>query len=192
MIRKKKDNDEPFEGDEKDEDFDSRRRDFFGRDPFDDLFGDFHRVDEMMNELMRNMFSGKIKFEGSQPFVYGFSLKTGPDGKPVFEEFGNVKPGAKPLVSDAREPLVDVMDKDDQIIVIAELPGVGKKDIDLEASGKSLEIKVDMPNRKFYKQVELPAEVFEDATDATYNNGVLEVKLKKKHVEKKTKRIQIR
>ena len=65
-------------------------------------------------------------------------MKTGPDGKPHISEFGNVKQGrvdgeqsVGPVVKDAREPLVDVMDAEKEIIVIAELPGVEKTDIDL-------------------------------------------------------------
>ncbi len=180
VFRKKKDDDrEPF--DKKPE------KPFRGGSPFDDLFGDFGRMDEMMNELMRNMFKGMGDLKANKPFVYGFSMKTGPDGKPVIREFGNVKPGRAPSVSDAREPLVDVMEQDKEIMVIAELPGVEKKDIDLSVvDGNLLEISVDTPQKRYHKTIELPAEVKEDTADATYNNGVLEVKLKRKK-EKKTK-----
>lgn len=174
---------------------------FGGKDPFDDFFTDFSRVEEMMNDLMKDMFSGKGKMEPGKPYVYGFSMKTGPDGKPKISEFGNVKAGeissgkergVGPVVSDAREPLVDVSEREREIIVIAELPGVGKKDIDLEISGSSLTIKVDTPKKKYYKEVALPAEVKDDATDATYKNGILEVKLKRKKSKKKGKKIEVK
>jgi len=195
--KKRRDDEEPEDISRDDEVRDDvfGRRDIFGSG-FDGFFGDFKRIDEMMNELMKGAFSGK-GFEDGKPFVYGFSLKSGPDGKPVFEEFGNVKPGptprATPRVSDSREPLVDVINREDSVIVIAELPGVSKEDINLEATGSSLEIKVDKEGKKFYKQVALPADVKEDGIEATYNNGVLEVKLKKKQVEKqKSKKIVIK
>ena len=186
VFRKKKD--------EKDKDpFGDRPRRPFGADPFGDFFGDFHRMDEMVNELMRNMFRGIGNVEPGRPFVYGFSMKTGPDGKPVIREFGNVKPGQKPVVSDAREPLVDVIEGDKDIMVIAELPGVEKRDIDLEVVDDSLEIRVDTPQKRYYKSVRLPVEVVGDTADATYNNGVLEVRLKRKAQKKtKGKRIQIK
>jgi HSP20 family protein len=157
---------------------------FFGRDPFDDFskeFGSFRGMDEMMNDLMRNLFSSGVRIEKGKPFVYGFSMKSGSDGKPVIQEFGNVRPGIKkPMISDAREPMVDIVERDKDIIVIAELPGVNKEDIDLEATADSLEIRVETPQKKYYKKVQLPAAVIEDSTDAAYNNGVLEVKLKRK------------
>jgi HSP20 family protein len=174
---------------------------FGGRDPFDDFFTDFSRVEEMMNDLMKDMFSGKGRMEPGKPYVYGFSMKTGPDGKPKISEFGNVKAGEissgkkkgiGPVVSDAREPLVDVSEREKEIIVIAELPGVSKEDIDLEISGSVLTIRVDTAKKKYYKEVELPAEVKDDATNASYKNGILEVKLKRKKSKKKGKKIQIK
>ena len=174
---------------------------FGSRDPFDDFFTDFSRIEEMMNDLMKDMFSGKGKIKQGKPYVYGFSMKTGPDGKPVISEFGNVKAGEissgkergiGPVVSDAREPLVDVSEREKEIIVIAELPGVEKKDIDLEISGDELTITVDTAKKKYYKLVELPAEVKDDATNASYNNGILEIKLKRKKSKRKGKRIEVK
>jgi HSP20 family protein len=201
VFRKKKEREE-----RRDDNEDSFPKSPFGRDPFgglfnnDAFFSDFSGINEMMNELMKNAFSGKMKVSGGQPFVYGFSMRTGPDGKPVVEEFGNVKPGVvpgskgmQPVLSDAREPLVDVLERDNDIIIIAELPGVKKEDIELEATKDSLEIKVDTPEKKYYKVVALPCGVKEDATDASYNNGVLEVRLKKVECKKeKGKKIEIK
>jgi HSP20 family protein len=161
-------------------------------DEFDDFFMDFDKMDEMMNDIMKSMFSSLGDMQRGKPFVYGFSMKTGPDGKPVINEFGNVKPGKKAVVSDAREPLVDVMERDKDIMVIAELPGVSKGDIDLEFEGGALVISVEHP-KKYYKVVELPVKVVEDKIGATYNNGVLEIKLKRKSERKnKGKKITIR
>jgi len=176
MFKKKKDNGE-------------------GKDPFDEFFGDFgsfRGIDEMMNEMMKGLFNSGARIENGKPFVYGFSMKTGPDGKPIVQEFGNVKPGAKPVVSDAREPLVDVVEREKEIIVIAEMPGVNKEDIDLEVVEGGLEIRVDTPNKKYYKVVQLPGAVAEDATDASYNNGVLEVKLKRREGKKPKKKIEVK
>lgn len=155
-----------------------------GRDPFDDLFVDFDRMEETVNEIMRSMVAGISRAQAGKPYVYGFSMKTGPDGKPVIREFGDVKSKGKPAVAGAREPLVDVIGREKEIIVVAELPGVSKEDVQLDAGRDSLEITVDTPGKKYYKEVQLPGEVEEDATDASYKNGVLEVKLKRKKAKK--------
>ena len=80
-----------------------------GKDP---IFGDvddmFHEMEKMMDEELKN-FTDKVPKEyvkerklpdGSTvkelgPFVYGYSMKIGPDGKPEIQEFGNVKKGLK-------------------------------------------------------------------------------------------------
>ncbi len=97
------------------------------------MFGEFERL---MDELEREMAETIRKMEGSMPeemlretrrpdgsvrreygpFVYGYSVKIGPDGKPVIREFGNMKPGIeeeRPLsLHERREPLVDVIEND--------------------------------------------------------------------------------
>lgn len=116
------------------------------------------------------------------PFVYGYSISVGPDGKPVIREFGNIKSGThkeKPIeFRDQREPLIDVINETDFVKVIAELPGVEKKDIDLKIEDKSLIISVETP-RKFYKKIELPENINVSTPNANYRNGILEVTLKK-------------
>ncbi|MBS7656208.1 Hsp20/alpha crystallin family protein, partial [Candidatus Bathyarchaeota archaeon] len=71
------------------------------------------------------------------------------------------------------------------------VPGVEKEDINLECAEKSLIISVDTQTRKYYKEVELPAEVDPQSAKASYKNGVLEVTLTKKKVKPKGQKIKI-
>jgi len=148
---------------------------------FSDIDEEFERmredIERMMEEASRQP-GAKVSRYG--PYVYGFSMRTGPDGKPIIEEFGNVKPPSREMPSGEREPLVDVIEEEKQITVIAELPGVEKKDIRLKAAGKTLSIKVDTPERKYSKNIELPAEIKPESAKASYKNGVLEVRLERK------------
>ena len=75
------------------------------------------------------------------------------------------------------------METDGEIKVVAELPGVEKKDIKLYGTEDTLTISVDNPERKYYKKVELPSRVDTKKTKATYKNGVLEITLKKRESE---------
>ncbi|MEM4647643.1 MAG: Hsp20 family protein, partial [Candidatus Nezhaarchaeales archaeon] len=78
----------------------------------------------------------------------------------------------------------------DVIKVCAEIPGVNKEDIKVRLTDDNrLIISVDTPQKKYYKEVELPAKVNPERTKATYRNGVLEVVLEK--VEKKGKSITV-
>ena len=60
--------------------------------------------------------------------VFGFSVKTGLGGKEVkVEPFGNIskdKATGKSMVHELREPLVDVFEEEDHVLIVAEMPGI--------------------------------------------------------------------
>lgn len=167
------------------------------------IFGDIDRMIEEMEKEMAEAFKdmenavpedmyrerrlpdGSVSREYG-PFVYGYSVKIGPDGKPIIREFGNIKPGLTgegeaPLnLTERREPLVDVIEDGETVKVLAELPGVEKRDIRLKATDHSLTINVDNPTRKYYKELEFPEEVDEKTAKSNYTNGILEIVFKKK------------
>ena len=110
-----------------------------GKDPFFGEIDDvFREMEKMMDEELKN-FTEKVPKEyikerklpdGSTvkelgPFVYGHSMKIGPDGKPEIQEFGNIKKGLKgtPQVKEEREPLVDTVETEKDVHVVVELPG---------------------------------------------------------------------
>jgi HSP20 family protein len=176
------------------------------RGPRKDLFfGDidrmFHEMEKMMEEefkgLTENVPKNYVKerklpdgrtVRELGPFVYGYSMKIGPDGKPEIREFGNIKKSLKgPQVRNEREPLVDIVETNKEIRVVAELPGVEKTDIKLHGTEDSLTISVNTPQTKYYKEVTLPVKVKVKEAKSTYKNGVLEVVFPKANVPKETK-----
>jgi len=158
------------------------------KSPWFDVYDEFDRLEEMMDEMIRTAFetpSKEAKFR--RPYVYGFSMSIGPDGKPVIREFGNVQSSQRgPRIREEREPLVDVMEEDKDVVILAELPGVERDDINLHATEDHLTISVDTAERKYHKELTLPAMVDPKSAQASYKNGVLEVRLKKS-VEKAVK-----
>jgi HSP20 family protein len=171
-----------------------RRSPFFRSWGFDDVDKIFEEMEKMMEEEFRDFASRVPKDyvrerklpDGSTarelgPFVYGYSMKVGPDGKPEIREFGNVKPrrNGLPHVQEEREPLVDVVEMNGEVQVVAELPGVEKEDIKLSGTEDSLTIMVDNPQRKYFKEVSLPGKVRVREARSQYKNGVLEVTLPK-------------
>lgn len=68
--------------------------------------------------------------------------------------------------------------------MVVELPGVEKQDIKLYGTENSLTISVDTPQRKYYKEVQLPSMVDSKLAKSTYKNGVLEITMPKKKEEK--------
>jgi len=157
-----------------------KRRSFldeiFGIDPFED-------IDEMFERISRAM-GMNIKNFGQQPFIYGFSVTQRPGEEPEIREFGNIPrfertgTGEKHYI-DARKPLIDVLEAEDTVHVIAEIPGIEKENIRLNATDLILDIETINGNPKYSERVELPVKVNPQSAKATYKNGVLEVTFNK-------------
>jgi HSP20 family protein len=157
-----------------------KRRNFFdeifGIDPLED-------VDEMFERLSRAMGMNVESF-GQQPFVYGFSVTHRPGEEPEIREFGNVpmfeqtETGEKRNLN-IRKPLIDVLEAEETVHVIAEIPGIEKENIKLNATDLILDIETIDGNPKYSERVELPVKVDPQSAKATYKNGVLEVTFKR-------------
>lgn len=156
------------------------------------VFGKFGNLIETLGELAEKgeslSKSGELKGldpKGKLRGVYGVSIKSGlsPKGEEEFkvEPFGNVhrKPKGGTVVDDTREPLVDVHEEDDHVLVIAELPGVSKKDIQVSLSGEELSIKAQRGAQRYEKEVELPEEFSDEKMRWTCNNGILKIRLER-------------
>ncbi|MEJ2141752.1 MAG: Hsp20/alpha crystallin family protein [Gammaproteobacteria bacterium] len=102
-------------------------------------------------------------------------------------------PGTKAF--EGKTPSVDVIDRDDEIIVKAELPGVDKKDIEVSVTNNTVTIKgttsheekeekgdyyrCEISRGSYSRTLSLPADVDEDNTRAKVRDGILELTLPK-------------
>ena len=89
-----------------------RKDDWFSGDDWniDDIFnnldGEFRKMRKQMDSFMREALEGNNSGNDSNsPFVFGFSVKSGPDGFPIFEDFGNTR--MKPFGKKGKKPTVD-------------------------------------------------------------------------------------
>ncbi|MFP3492232.1 MAG: Hsp20/alpha crystallin family protein, partial [Vulcanisaeta sp.] len=101
--------------------------------------------------------------------------------------------GERPIIEEDIEPLTDVIEEEDSVKVIMDMPGVDKDKINIRISedGKKLIISARDTDRRYYKEVDLPTEVDPSQSKATYRNGVLTVELKKKSTGKKGFEIKV-
>lgn len=92
-------------------------------------------------------------------------------------------------------PHVDVIDRDENIVVRAALPGIKKKDLEVSATSHSLTIRgrssyedkyekgefyrKEIAYGNFLRTISLPAAVREDKISAVFKEGLLEVTLPK-------------
>lgn len=105
-------------------------------------------------------------------------------------------------------PTVDVFEEGDDVVVKAELPGMGKEDIDVKVTDdlitisgeKKKEEKVEKKNYyrmersygSFTRTLRLPTEVQTEKATAKFKDGVLEVRIPKtEEAKKKEKKVLI-
>jgi len=116
-------------------------------DDRDEPFDDFFdEIERMMNEMMGS--NGEFRFQ-----------HTSGRGR-----------------SEGRDVHTNIHESDDEIRVVADIPGVGRDDIDLKCDGQTLRIRAAGDDREYTERLSLPARVDERSASATYNNGVLEVR----------------
>ena len=115
--------------------------------------------------------------------VYGFNVKVGLGDKELeVEPFGNVRRDERTgeaVVTEVREPMVDVLDEEGHVLVVAEMPGVGEEDVRLELVDDIMTIVAEKGDKKYRKEVLLPRSLPPEQMSHTCRNGVLEVRIAK-------------
>lgn len=108
---------------------------------------------------------------------------------------------------ESRAPRVDLVDRESELLVRAELPGVDKKDLDISLNDNVLTIKGqsrreetheekgeyyrrEIAQSSFSRTIPLPSYVDSDKAQASFRDGILELTLPKVE-ESRRRRIQI-
>jgi HSP20 family protein len=104
-------------------------------------------------------------------------------------------------------PHTDIYEEKDQLIMKTELPGIAKKDLDVSLEGDRLTIKAENKEEvkedathhtreryygQYFRSVTLPYPVKEDKISATFDNGVLELRLQEATTETSTEKELVR
>ncbi|MEM5787268.1 MAG: Hsp20/alpha crystallin family protein [Syntrophobacteraceae bacterium] len=112
--------------------------------------------------------------------VYGVSVKFGIGGQPPkVEPFGNIREDIKTgrsVVQEVREPIVDVFEEENHILVLAEMPGVEAEDVKVSVNQEILTFSAEREDRKYRKEVLIPGECSADRIRVTCKNGIVEIK----------------
>ena len=79
---------------------------------------------------------------------------------------------------EAREPMVDVFNEDDHYLIVAELRGVDRADVEWHLQdGRTVTIRASSDRRTYYREIELGTAVNAQTAVASHSNGVLELRL---------------
>lgn len=98
---------------------------------------------------------------------------------------------AQSIFSEGRLPKIDIVDRDKDLLVRAELPGVEKKDLDISMTDNSVTIKAsssfqdkeekenyyrcEISQEQFVRAIRLPADVNVEKVTTSFKDGVLEL-----------------
>lgn len=135
-------------------------------------------VGEGKSEITRQ---GEFRIKGLEKArgVYGFTVKSGLGGIPRVEPFGNIRETERgPIVTETLEPLIDLFDEGEVILVVVELPGVEEEEIEVDVQGDLLSLSTK-GERKYVKEMLLPHLVDPATLTTCYKNGILELRVNK-------------
>lgn len=149
-----------------------------------DIFDEFRRFEENMNRMFEEIW-----------------------GIPVNRSL--LLPGERTLlptirgpIERYRKPFIDIVETDKEVVATVEMPGLNKEDIKINLTEDRLEISAETKQDEekkekgyiykerrsgsYYRSISLPSSIDPDNAKATYNNGVLEIKMPKTEIKKKT------
>lgn len=109
-----------------------------------------------------------------------------------------------------RRPLTDLKETENEFIMEVEMPGITKDDIDIKVTEDTIEIKAEkkyeqkeedkergyfFQERKyqgFYRSIPLPAGIKPEETEAKFDNGILEITMKKTEEKEKALKVNVK
>jgi len=116
------------------------------------------------------------------------------------DAFGSVVRGDRGLSMWNRNPKVDIYDNDESLVITAELPGIDKKDIDIDVKGGVLTLKGErsfdreVKEEKYYcrertfgkfeRVFRIPVDVDPEKISAEYKDGILRIDIPKPEGQK--------
>lgn len=152
-----------------------------------------------------NLIPWRHKTEGRADGGTGLS-RIRSDMDQLFEQFFR-DPWGSMARGFAAGPLMDVYEKENEVVVTAELPGVDPKDVDIDVTGNVLTVRgekkqeheekdrdyhfVERSFGRFQRSIQLPSSVDPDKVDAVCKNGTLTITLAKSP-EAQRKKIQVK
>jgi HSP20 family protein len=143
-----------------------------------DLVEKLGDLSESGGELSR---TGEIHGAGKElKGIYGFTIKSGIGGDgPRIEPFGNIgkdRESGRSVVQEVREPVVDLFEEEDHVSIVAEMPGISVEDVQITVEDDLLTIVAAHGEKKYRKEVLLPASYSREKMQITCNQGVVEIK----------------
>ena len=144
---------------------------------FDDYDIDYECIEEMLADVLGSLGEKEIDF--SKPVNISFAVTLDNEGFLRVNEFGIRQEVQSQAQKKDEEPLVDVIDMNNEIMVVIETSNLPAQDIDVKVMESSMVIS-SQRQKKFLKKITFPCKVRHGSVRTSYNNNVLEVRLAKR------------
>src|SRR5437899_394132 len=144
---------------------------------------------------------------------FAFMRRFGEEMDQLFEDFGFGSGWLAPVFAGRFgdsfwSPQVEMIERDGELVVRADLPGLAKDDVKVELADNAITIEGERKGEheekgegyyrsersygKFYRRLPVPEGVNANQANATFNNGVLEITMPApKRVEQKARQLEI-
>ena len=148
----------------------------------DGLWGFLKRIEELQDKGFEKSSSKEFSTSSGRKGIYDYSIKIGGLKKSSLSlRPERVKEKTIEPENIEKEPLVDIFDKGNYVLVVAELPNIKEKDLDFKIVKNILKISAKTPEGKIEKDITIPKESEMDKIEkVSMKNNILEIKLKKK------------
>ena len=175
------------------------------------FFNVFKDFEEEINSIMNNNLT---EYQEGGPITYGYSVKIGPETnyQPEIRQWGNLNDFRKknnlpefeipfglaqrrqlPQDSNSNNPYYDIIDEDDYLKVIVEVPGFTKETltIEIDEDGSEITLKGNIETRELNTSIKLPSKIEAKGTKSSITNGILEIHGKKRNNTSKQFKLKI-
>lgn len=151
-----------------------RKDEWWDEDPIERMFR------EIMKQFEKIFSDLRIDVEPGKPYVRGFSITIGPDGKPQIKEIG---PPGRPIeareVPERETEEAEIIDMKDRYMIVVDLPGAKEDSIRVEIKDNRLIVKTHGLKRT-YKVISLPKDAADKISNRSFNKGVLTIEIPKR------------
>jgi len=189
----------------------NRKRRFFDEFWNFNLTDMFKSLNEGFDPSLNNLDN---EYSENGPITFGYSMRIGPDTdyQPEVRQWGNLndfreKKGLPPFdlfstkdlnpqipsKSTNTDRFVDIIDEDDFLKIIVEIPGFNKENLSIEVDQNGLELSIQgkVESREINQVIQLPSKIEPKQTKTTIRNGVLEIRSKKQKTTEKRHKLNI-
>ena len=152
---------------------------FKGLDRFINIVADM--IENDTNEVDINGTLNDLEKEKKIAGKYGVNIKLGGErfgGQRDIDKFKNNSSLDK-IIPKVIEPITDVFEEEDKVIIVMEIPMVKEEDINLEINENILTINAVSNESRYYKNIKLKFNPIESNVKAKLNNSIYSIVINK-------------